>query len=315
MLPHRRSDDDEPARPARSADASARLGEFHVVRKEPDAPLTVVARRRVRTLEGRIARTPLGRVGPTAAVFLGITTVGELLTLLHSGRAGITVHAIALLLLVTHAALTRRSNPALSDLLISLTPVPLIRIVSLTSPLAEFSYIQWFTVLSIILYAGIVTSMKILKPTLAEVGLRLPERKHLPLEIAVILLGFFFGWLEYQILTPGSIIATLSIQQLIAPILVLYVATGLLEELLFRGLIQKYANRAMGAVLGIGLTTILFGVLHIGWNSVADVFFVASVGLIYSLVVHRTKSIIGVSISHGVTNSMLFLVMPFVQPM
>lgn len=285
--------------------------DFHLVRRgaEP-VPMSLVGERSVRTLEGRIARTPFARVGPAAAAFLVLAAAGETATALLHARLGIALHALALVALITHAALVRRVNPRLADLFVALTPVPLIRIVSLTSPLAEFSYVQWFSIIGVILYAGIVTSIKLLRPSLQSLGLRLPERRHWPLEALVIAGGIGFGWLEYQILEPGALVMELSARTLIAPILVLYVSTGLLEELLFRGLIQKYAGAAMGVAWGIAYTTLLFAVLHAGWRSWLDILFVGAVGLIYSLVVRRTGSIVGVSISHGLTNTMLFLVMP-----
>lgn len=287
--------------------------EFHLVGSPSPTPLTVLGRRRVRTLEGKLQGSPLANPLVVAGIVFALIAAGEVATLVVSGGVGIAIHSLALLGLITHAALIRRVDPALSRMLIALAPAPLIRIVSLTSPLAQFSYVQWFTILAVIIYAGIVTSIKILKPDLASIGLRLPEARHVPLELAVIAMGFGFGWLEWHILKPGALVTDLSVASLIAPVLVLYVATGLLEELLFRGLMQKYATESLGVVLGILFSTALFGVLHTGWNSWIDVLFVSTVGGIYALVVLRTKSIIGVSISHGITNAMLFLVMPLLK--
>lgn len=275
--------------------------------------VTVIERRKVRTLEGRLSGTWLAHPFPVAGLCLALIATGELTTLFVGAGAGIAVHAATLVAFITHAAIVRRLHPALSGLLVALSPAPLIRIVSLTSPLAQFSYVQWFTILAVIIYAGIVTAVKLLKPDLASLGLRLPAARDLPLELAVIAAGFLFGFLEWHILRPGALVADLSIRSLIAPVIVLYVATGLLEELLFRGLMQRYAVGALGRWAGITFITLVFAVLHTGWNSLIDVLFVGTVGGIYALVVLRTKSILGVSISHGITNSMLFLVMPFLM--
>lgn len=276
---------------------------------DPTAPIRVVGHRTAKTLEGRLAATPFSRAVPSVMGYLALVTLGELATL-RSGKIGVAIHALVLLLLLTHAPLASRVNRPLSRLLVALLPIPLIRIVSLTSPLLQFSYIQWFIVLAIILYAGIVTAIRILKPDLASIGLRLPERRHWPLEIVVALSGILFGVMEYHILQPGAIATGLGFRQLAAPVLILFVSTGLLEELLFRGLIQRYATESMNEWVAIGVVTVFFAVLHIGWHSWVDVLFVGSVGLFYSLVVRRTKSIVGVTVSHGVTNSVLFLVMP-----
>jgi hypothetical protein len=54
----------------------------------------------------------------------------------------------------------------------------------------------------------------------------------------------------------------------------------------------------------------IFSILHLG-NSWHDCLFAAVVGVMYALVVKKTGSIYGVSISHGLINIVLFLVMPY----
>jgi uncharacterized protein len=52
-------------------------------------------------------------------------------------------------------------------------------------------------------------------------------------------------------------------------------------------------------------------VLHLGYHSALDMAFVFGVGLFFGFVVDRTQSILSVTLSHGLTNIMLFLVVPF----
>ena len=281
----------------------------------PLVPMGIVGRRSQRTVEGRLAATPFAQTWPTMAVIFSIITAGEVSQVIPGlgGPGAIAFHALALVLLVTHAPLVRRLNAPLARLEVAMLPVPLIRIVSLTSPLAEFSYIQWFSILAVILYAGIVFAIKLLKPDLASLGLRWPERKHLPLEIGIALFGVVLGYTEWHILKPGALVPDLGARQLAAPLIILFVSTGLMEELLFRGMLQRYATEAMGWVPAVLFVSLLFAVLHTGWESWLDVLFVGSVGLVYSLVRRRTGSLVGVTISHGITNGMLFLVMPLLR--
>jgi hypothetical protein len=141
-----------------------------------------------------------------------------------------------------------------------------------------------------------------------DVALSLPKLKHLPIEIAIILFALPLGILEYHILKP-AIIVELSFEALIIPSLIMILCTGFVEELAFRGLMQYHATRTMG-FYGIILISALFGALHIGNLSVLDVLLALSNGFIYSLVVRKTGSIYGVSVSHGVINIVLFLIAP-----
>ena len=57
--------------------------------------------------------------------------------------------------------------------------------------------------------------------------------------------------------------------------------------------------------------SVMFAVLHTGYKSAIDVTFVFGVGIFFSWIVFRTSSILGVTLAHGIANSLLFLVMPF----
>jgi LysM repeat protein len=57
--------------------------------------------------------------------------------------------------------------------------------------------------------------------------------------------------------------------------------------------------------------TVVFAVLHLGYKSAVDVAFVFAVGLLFGWVVAKTRSLLGVSLSHGITNIALYLIVPF----
>lgn len=93
------------------------------------------------------------------------------------------------------------------------------------------------------------------------------------------------------------------------PAVILLVSTGLLEEVIFRGVLQNAAMRALG-VPGLVDVSALFAVLHIGHLSVTDVLFVFLVGLVFAALVRRTGSLLGVTLAHGATSIGRFLVFP-----
>ena len=223
---------------------------------------------------------------------------------------GILLHCICLLLLSIHGPLLHKSNPLNSKLLLALIPVPLVRIVSITSPLIQFTMLQWFLVISMILFSSILMVIYLIGADIEDYGVKLPARKDYTLEIMIVLSGLLFGFIEYQILQVPSLIENLNLPNLLAPLVALYFGTGLLEELLFRGIIQKHSIDLMGKWNGIIYTTIIFMILHTGWQSYLDIIFVGVVGFIFSLVVHRTGSILGVSFAHAVTNLSLFVLTP-----
>ena len=91
--------------------------------------------------------------------------------------------------------------------------------------------------------------------------------------------------------------------------LILLVATGFAEELIFRGVLQRVCGVVFGG-WGLVYVSALFAVLHVGYLSAADVAFVFAIAMFFSWVVKRTGSLLGVTLSHGITNIFLFLVVP-----
>ncbi len=73
---------------------------------------------------------------------------------------------------------------------------------------------------------------------------------------------------------------------------------------------QQAVTRALGNVWGIIYVSILFAVLHVGYQSLSDVLFVFGVALFFGLVKAHTGSIVGVTLAHGMTNILLFLTLP-----
>lgn len=72
---------------------------------------------------------------------------------------------------------------------------------------------------------------------------------------------------------------------------------------------QRASNAVMGA-FGLLYVSMLFAVLYIGYRSLVNFAFVFCVGLAFSLVARRTRSIWGVSLAHGLTNIALFIIFP-----
>jgi membrane protease YdiL (CAAX protease family) len=249
-----------------------------------------------------------------ALLYIMLIAAAELLTAYaaeHGGvfaRFGLVFHGLVLFALFTHSALILRADPETSKLLLALILAPLIRIFSLAMPVVQFSYIAWFSIISIPVYLTIFTCVYLQHIKPRDIGLTLPAVKHLPLEFAIILLAVPLGVMEYYILQPGLLVAP-RLAALVVPVLVMVVCTGFLEELTFRGLMQYHATRTMGFT-GIVLISALFGVLHIGNLTILDVLLTGSIGFIFSLVVRKTGSLYGVSISHGIINTTLFLIAP-----
>jgi membrane protease YdiL (CAAX protease family) len=93
------------------------------------------------------------------------------------------------------------------------------------------------------------------------------------------------------------------------PVLLLF--SGLTLELVFRGLVQRGLTEVLGRG-GIIAASALFAATFLGTESAGYVVFMGLVGAVFGWSYHRTGSIVGVSLAHGLLNVGLLLVWPAV---
>jgi len=193
---------------------------------------------------------------------------------------------------------------------LTLALAPLIRIVSLSMPLGQLPQAFWYVLTAVPVLVAATAVARRTGLSFADVGLRLPNGSSLPWEASVVVLGPLLGAVEWQILHVKPIVDGSSLALAIGAGLILLVFTGFFEEFVFRGLFQRVAGRLLGPAGGVLCTAVLFAILHTGWRSAYDMLFVLCIALYFGYVVLRTGSILGVTLSHGAINIMLFIVLP-----
>ncbi|MFC2045218.1 type II CAAX prenyl endopeptidase Rce1 family protein [Chloroflexota bacterium] len=237
-------------------------------------------------------------------LYLAGITAAELITALVSPLGGIIFHISILLGLVYHASIAGGSR---QKLYLTLALAPLIRLISMSMPLTNFPQIYWYAIIAVPLLLATFGIIRRLNFSLPDIGFTL---NRIPLQVLVVFAGIPFGIVEFYILRPDSLISELSWQAALVPGLILMIGTGFTEEVVFRGVMQRSAVEAIGE-WGWVYVAGVFAALHIGYLSVLDVAFVFVIGLFFGWIVKKTGSILGVSLSHGLANITLYLVMPF----
>jgi len=245
-----------------------------------------------------------------ALVYLLAITAAEV-TAVFQPLLGIAGHTIILVAVIIDSARIR--GYLQGRLILSLALVPLIRIISLSLPLANIPRVWWYPIIYLPLLAAAIVLARLLDYRPKDIGI---SAGFIPVQLAIAVTGVGLGIAEYLILSPEPLVAELTWQSAWLPALILLVSTGFVEEFIFRGVLQRSAVNAFGG-WGIVYIGFLFAVLHIGWIkaenplSWVDVFFVFAIALFFGWVVKKTGSLLGVSLSHGITNIMLFIVAPF----
>ncbi len=244
-------------------------------------------------------------------IYILLITGAEVITSFLHPCLGFFCHAVIMFMLVGHAVFLYPAEKNSSYLLISIALAPLIRIISLYAPLSGFNVLQWFSILSIPIFSAVLILILFQHLNGKDIGLVLKLRQ-IPLQLAICFTGIPLGFIEYSILKPDYRVEEFSFGSFMTAVIILLVCTGFMEELIFRGIIQHNAIKYFNPNIGIFFVTLLFAVMHIGNMSLLDVVFVFLIGYFYAYAVRFTGSIIGVSISHGLTNVILLLFMPLI---
>jgi len=237
--------------------------------------------------------------------YLVFIMVSELLTAYNYLEAGLLANVALIVLLIVNSSLTKFTN--FSNLLRALIIIPLVRIIGLSIPALQMPHIFWYALASIPLFAAAFILIKNQHLSRQSLGLILGK---VPIQLIVALSGIVFGIIEYQILKPSPLISSPTIVTILLGSIILLISTGLAEEIIYRGIIQKHAENVLGKIWGLLYASVLFTLMYIGWQSNIELIFVFLVAIFYGYIFQTTRSIFGISLSHGLTNILLFIIIP-----
>jgi len=241
-----------------------------------------------------------------ALLYLGAIATAELVTVLVNPIGGLALDIAILLLLVAHSILAGEHSS--HDFYLALSLAPLIRILNLSMPLTNIPKIYWYGIIAVPLSVGAFLVIRRLGLSLREVGI---TRDEIPLQLLLgVSVGFALGLLGSWVLKMAEpSVGSLEVNQTLLPAITLLVATGFAEELTFRGVMQRCAMETLGRG-GWIYVAFLFAILQIGYLSPLHFLFALAMGLSFGYLVLKGDSILGVSLAHGITNIVLYLIAP-----
>lgn len=129
------------------------------------------------------------------------------------------------------------------------------------------------------------------------------------MQLLIGLTGLWIGLVAYLILKPEPIMPEFSWGRFLLAALSMLFFAGLLQETIFRGLLQATTIQILDRY-GILYTALVFALLHLEFQSFWHVLFMFLVGLLFGVIAFRTRSIVGISLAHGLASASLFLVFP-----
>lgn len=221
---------------------------------------------------------------------------------------GVSLYAVVLVVGLNRAA---RSPAPGSTLLLAITVVALERPLSLAVPLVTRDLVSSYVILAVIttVAIGLIARVEGISPR--DLGLEADGRVPM-LSATLIPVGLVVGLGFYALTKPDPVVGGVSLATILPLVLGLAFATGLVEELLFRGLLQRAASQRLGARIGIVYVGLLYALLAAAPWSVVGLALVFATSLGLGALTGRTSSVIPAAAAHASFNVGLLLVGPLV---
>lgn len=271
--------------------------------------------REIRTPEYRETYVPENRSVPEPEIrnkglylIIPILAIAIAEFLIYSGRVIEAMEVHAVLLFGTSLSMLYIKNVEIQKTYQALILLPILRLVNLSMPAFYEITLYSFVFIYGLLTIPVTIALTNQGFTREQLGITF-KRMWLYIPLSIII-GLLFGVGEYLIIETNYLIPDLSIVTLLILILVMVFLVGLIEEIIFRSILQNRLEMFIGSRGGIIITSILFGLMHSGYGSTIEIFYTFLMGFIIGYMFYKTRSLPLVTMIHGFTNIFLFGVIP-----
>ena len=231
-----------------------------------------------------------------------LIVVAELLIFKGHIEAGIVLHATNLIALVISSAyVADRTHQALMLL-------PLFRLVNAAIPIFFELTLYSYALVYAPMFLPIYMILKSRRFSREEIGINFSNFwPYLPL---AVIIGLLLGLGEYQVIRPEMLVPQVDMRSVLELSLIMIFFVGVVEEFIFRSVLQTALVDWVGSTKGLIAASLLFGIMHSGYGLYSEMAFVSAAGLVFGLFFMKTKSLPLVALLHGATNISLFLMVP-----
>jgi membrane protease YdiL (CAAX protease family) len=123
-------------------------------------------------------------------------------------------------------------------------------------------------------------------------------------------LGFLLGLGEYMTIRTGYLVPDLTFGNLLKLTIIMVFFVGLVEEIIFRSILQTRLEEALSVQEALLITSILFGLMHSGYGTFQEILYTSFVGFIMGFIFYKTRSLPFITVLHGFVNVFLFGILP-----
>lgn len=244
--------------------------------------------------------THLGAVLGIVLLFV----LAESLILFQFGLLGLSLHGLATMLVLVTIQVSDGKHQLLYQ---SLILIPVLRVFNLGLPRFIGNELVFLGVIYVFLFLSSWLVMRSQSLTFSQVGVGWEKIRSI---VPGLALGLIFGSIQYT-LNLESFQFEPTVLNYLFVILFAGVLVGFVEEIIFRGIIQRRFTEVFGARLSIIIVSILFGFMHSVWLAPMDIVFAGGVSLLIGYLYHEYRDMILITAFHGGINIASFFLLPF----
>jgi membrane protease YdiL (CAAX protease family) len=296
--------DHVPETPVRSAPAVAASG--------PRRRQVILASRRpIEVVDfDDVPETPVRSLAPHVAVSVVLLAAGEAIVAFAGVLPGALWQAVVLFGLMQYglveAGRAEGGGEARAGLFAALALVPLLRLLSLA--LATDDPVVAQTIVGLPLATA---ALLVLRRLGWQDLLALPPAGRRLQQARVALAGVPLSLSAYLLIEPAPLPGGSAALRLLAAAAAILLFGAALEELIFRGLVQRSVERVWPRA-GVVASSWLFAAVHLGAGSAGGVVVYAGAGILFGVSVRRTGLLAGVIVAHGILDVGAFVIWPLV---
>lgn len=243
-------------------------------------------------------------------VYLSIPIVAIALAelMIYSGRKLEAMEIYALVLLGLSLSIIYIKNKDIQKTYQSFLLLPLLRLVDFSMPF--FYEEKLYNLIFIYCLMAIPVSIAAINQEFTRTQLGITFKKiglYIPLSV---LMGLLLGAGEYIIVGKNPLIQDLSILNLLSLTIIMVLLVSPIEEMIFRSILQNRLETVLGGRKALIITSILFGLMHSGYGSVYEIFYITLVGAVIGYLFYGTRSLPLVALIHGFMNVFFFGIIP-----
>ncbi|HWQ48690.1 MAG TPA: type II CAAX endopeptidase family protein [Methanosarcina sp.] len=228
--------------------------------------------------------------------------------MVYSGRKLEAMEIHALVLLGLSFSIIYIKNKDIQKTYQAFILLPILRLVDFSMPL--FYEEKLYNLVFIYCLLAIPVSIAAINQEFTRTQLGITFKKigiYIPLSI---FMGLLLGVGEYIIVGKNPLIQDLSILNLLSLTIIMVLFVSPVEEMVFRSILQNRLEIVLGSREALIVTSILFGLMHSGYGSIYEIFYITLVGAVIGYLFYGTRSLPLVVLIHGFMNVFFFGIIP-----